>query len=85
MGQKVRPQTHGYNSVKSQSTYKIVFAGRFFGKFAVKWLLTIPPVLRLLAVHVLACNFVKYSPIFNNRRTANLPRNLPVKTALKIG
>jgi len=44
VGQKVRPETHGYNSVKYWPIFNF-FTGRFPGKFAVKPLLEIPPQL----------------------------------------
>ena len=42
--EKVRPQSHSYNSVKSQPIFTIFFTRRFLGKFALKWLLKIPPL-----------------------------------------
>jgi len=38
VGQKIGPQTHGQNSVKSEAIKKI-FTERFLGKFVVKWIL----------------------------------------------
>jgi len=45
---KVGPQTHDHNSVISKPI-KIVFTGRFLGKFAVKWILKVPPLLAYVA------------------------------------
>ena len=42
------PQTHDHNSVISKPI-KIVFTGRFLGKFAVKWILKVPPHLAYVA------------------------------------
>ena len=41
-------QTHDHNSVKSQPIY-IFFIGKFHSKFAVKWILNIPPHLAYVA------------------------------------
>ena len=49
MGQKTGPQTHDHNSVKSKPIYKFFFTGRFLSKFAVKWILNIPPHLAYVA------------------------------------
>ena len=46
---KVESQTHGHNSVKSLPIKKTIFTGRFLGKFAVIWILTIPPHLAYVA------------------------------------
>ena len=43
------PQTHDYNSVKSEPIKKVFFTGRFIDKFAVKWILKIPPHLAYVA------------------------------------
>jgi len=51
-GQKVGPQTHDHNSVKSEPIEKL-FTGRFFGKFVVKWILKLSP--RLAYVATLPC------------------------------
>jgi len=45
---KVGPQTHGHDSVKSQSIFTF-FSGKFLGKFTVRWLLQIPPYLAFVA------------------------------------
>jgi len=49
---KAGPQTHDHYSVKSQPIKKN-FTGRFFGKFAVKWVLKISP--HLAYVGTLSC------------------------------
>jgi len=48
VGQKVKPQTHDHNSVKSEPN-KIFFTGKFLGKLVVKWILQIPPHLAYVA------------------------------------
>jgi len=47
--QKTGPQTHDHNSVRSKPIFKKNFTGRFLDKFAVKWILKIPPHLALVA------------------------------------
>jgi len=42
VGQKVRSQTHGHNSIIIFTDAQSFFTGRFLGKFAVKSLLEIP-------------------------------------------
>ena len=46
--------------------------GRFLGKFAVKWILKIPP-------HLAYATYATFCGIFNIHLTANLLRNLPVE------
>jgi len=46
--QKVGPQTHDHNSVKSEPIKKI-FTGKFFGKFVVNWTLKLSPHLAQVA------------------------------------
>jgi len=46
--QKVRPQTHGHNSVKSYRIFSF-FTERFFGKFTVKPIFKIPSHLAYVA------------------------------------
>ena len=43
LAKKVKPQTRGHNSVKSQPIFNFFSTRRFLGKFAVKSLLKIPP------------------------------------------
>ena len=45
---KARPQTHGPNSVNPNQFTKF-FTGRFTGKFALNWLLKIPPLFAYVA------------------------------------
>ena len=49
VSQKAGPQTHDYNSVKSEPIKKVFCTGRFIDKFAVKWILKIPPHLAYVA------------------------------------
>ena len=53
VGQQLRPQPRGYNSVKSQPIFNF-FTRRFLGKFEVKRLLTTPPDRKHVAT--LPCN-----------------------------
>jgi len=46
--QKSGPRTHDHNYVKSLPIYNF-FTGRFLSKFAVKWILNIPPHLAYVA------------------------------------
>jgi len=47
---KGRHHTHGDISVKSQPIFQIFFTGWFSSKFAVEWLLKIPPHLAYVAI-----------------------------------
>ena len=67
MGQKVRPQTHGHNSVKSKPIYKL-FTRRFLGKFVINWSLKIPPL--LVYVATLSCETLGLL-LENKRLTTN--------------
>jgi len=49
LAKKAGPPTHDHNSVKSERIKKRKFTGRFLGKFAVKWILKIPPHLAYVA------------------------------------
>jgi len=48
MGQKTVPQTHDHNC-QILTDLQIFFTGRFPSKFAVKWILNIPPHLAYVA------------------------------------
>ena len=43
------PQTQDHNSVKSESIKEVFFARKFLGKFVVKWILKLPPLLAYVA------------------------------------
>ena len=48
-GPKAGPLTRNHNSIKSSPILKKKFTGRFLRKFAVKWILKIPPHLAYVA------------------------------------
>jgi len=94
MGQKVRPQSHGYSYVKSQPVFK-KNTRRFVGKFAVKLLIKIP--LHLAYVATLSCEtllsrqaindklhgsvvtYLRHGKVVNNQITNGLLLSLSVK------
>jgi len=66
VGQKAGPQTRDHNSVKK-------ITGRFLRKFAVKWILKIPPHLAYVAIHYVVKHWCQQNkPLTTNYKVVYL-------------